>query len=225
MSEQDVSNSRRPLTTRAAGWARALAAALARRKVSPNSISVSSVLFALIGCGAMLAVPRTETPTAASVAFVIGAFGIQFRLLANMLDGMVAVEGGLGGPLGDIYNEFPDRLADVLLIFPAGYLAAKAPWPYGVELGWLACALALLTAYVRAMGASINRQHAFHGPMAKPQRMFAMTCACLAGAIAVHWQNEAPIMYGVLVLLNGGMVITIIRRLRAISASLLLKDE
>ena len=198
---------------------------MARRKVAPNFISVSSVFFALGGSVAMFAVLRIENAGAASIALVAAAVGIQLRLLANMLDGMVAVEGGLGGPLGDVYNEFPDRLADVFLILPAGYLAATGSWPYGVELGWLACALALLTAYVRAMGASINGQHAFHGPMAKPHRMFALTCACLVAAVAVHWQGEARIMYGVLVIMNVGMVITIIRRIRAISASLVRKDE
>lgn len=225
MSDKDVSNSRRPLATRAAGWARALAAALARRRVPPNLISVSSVFFALVGSAAMFSVLRIESPGVASAAFVLAAFGIQFRLLANMLDGMVAVEGGLGGPLGDVYNEFPDRLADVALILPAGYLAAAASWPCGVELGWLACCLALLTAYVRAMGASINGQHAFQGPMAKPHRMFVLTCACLAAAVGAHTETNAQIMYVVLVLMNAGMLVTIIRRLRAISASLVKKDQ
>ena len=64
---------------------------------------------------------------------------MQLRLLCNMLDGMVAVEGGKGSRTGEIYNEVPDRIADPLLLVPAGYAIGL---PYGVELGWMCGALA-----------------------------------------------------------------------------------
>jgi phosphatidylglycerophosphate synthase len=212
--------SRRPLKTRATAWAKWLAGALARRRVSPNWISMSSILFAVIGGGAIFGATLLDAAPSQSAAFVFGAVCIQLRLVANMIDGMVAVEGGLGGALGDIYNEFPDRLADVLFIVPAGYVAVTGPWPGGVLLGWTAGSLALIAAYVRALGASVGARHAFHGPMAKPHRMFLLTCACIAAAVGVYAQVGAQVMYVTLVLMVGGTALTIFRRLSAIAGEL-----
>ena len=103
------SSARRPLKTRDAGWARRLARWLAERQVSPNRISLLSLLFAVLGGVAMLAAPTLEAGTRSTLlAFAAGC--IQLRLLCNLLDGMVAVEGGLGSHAGEVYNDVPDRL-------------------------------------------------------------------------------------------------------------------
>ena len=52
---------------------------------------------------------------------------VQLRLLCNLLDGMVAVEGGRSSPVGALYNEVPDRVADSLLLVALGY-AVGIPW-------------------------------------------------------------------------------------------------
>ena len=39
--------------------------------------------------------------------------------LANMLDGLLAVEGGQQTKTGELYNEIPDRIADVAFRLPA----------------------------------------------------------------------------------------------------------
>ncbi|HSQ07804.1 MAG TPA: CDP-alcohol phosphatidyltransferase family protein, partial [Chromatiaceae bacterium] len=106
---------RRPLRTRDARWARALATWLVNRRVPPNWISLASLGFAATGALAMLAAPAAS-PGGRDALFVLAAACIQVRLLCNMLDGMVAVVGGLGSSAGDIYNELPDRIADPLLI-------------------------------------------------------------------------------------------------------------
>ena len=46
---------------------------------------------------------------------------IQLGLLANMLDGLIAVEGGRMTKTGELYNEIPDRIADVVFLGAAGY--------------------------------------------------------------------------------------------------------
>lgn len=213
-TENQQDNARRPLKTRGQAWAQALARALARKRVSPNALSLSSIFFALLGAACLFLCLVAES----SWPYLVGAaVCIQLRLLVNMLDGMVAVEGGLGGATGDIYNEFPDRIADAFFIIPTAYLAAHAQWPYGLELGWTACALALLTAYVRALGASIHAGHAFHGPMAKPHRMFFLTLTCL---LAASIGSLANVFYICLVLMNLGMLLTIGRRLSAIARTL-----
>jgi CDP-diacylglycerol--glycerol-3-phosphate 3-phosphatidyltransferase len=112
---------------------------LARTRISPDQISLASVLFASIGAFLLVCAPGP-------VGLIGCAVAIQARLLCNLLDGMVAVEGGKKSPLGQLYNELPDRLADSVLIVALGY-AIDLP-----SLGWLGALAAVLTAYVRALG-------------------------------------------------------------------------
>lgn len=76
---------RRPIQTRSKAWAKRMAAALAQRRITPNQISVASVIFALLGASLLLWWP---TP----LGLALCAITIQCRLLCNMFDGMVAVE-------------------------------------------------------------------------------------------------------------------------------------
>ena len=104
----------------------------------------------------------------------LAALGCQMRLLCNLFDGMVAVEGGRSGPDGPFWNEAPDRASDILILVGAG-VGAGAP-----ALGWAAAAFAVLTAYVRELGRAEGAPHDYGGPMAKQHRMAVMTAAALA---------------------------------------------
>jgi phosphatidylglycerophosphate synthase len=159
----DTAPDRRPLASRGTGWARGLARALLRTRATPNAISATGILFAALGGLAFAYAPL------APWLFLAGALLVQLRLLCNLLDGMVAVEGGRGSPTGALFNEIPDRLEDSFLLIGFGY-ASGIP-----ELGFVAALLAVLTAYLRAFGASLNLGQDFRGPMAKPQRMAALT--------------------------------------------------
>lgn len=198
---------RRPIAARSTGWARALSAALARSSVTPNQISVLSILFAAIGAAALLYRPDIA-------GLVICAAGIQLRLICNLLDGMVAMEGGKQAPTGALYNEYPDRIADSLLLVALGY-AAGLPW-----LGWLAALLAALTAYVRLSGASVGLPQDFRGPMAKQHRMAVLTAACV---LAIVEQLTSRTHYALPVaaaIIAAGSLLTCITRTRAIAAQL-----
>src|SRR4051812_46566664 len=83
---------RRPLTTRDARWAKALASFLAARRVAPNLISVFSVFAAAVAGGAFV-YSGEAGGRARVISLLVAAAFIQLRLLCNMLDGMVAVEG------------------------------------------------------------------------------------------------------------------------------------
>ena len=80
------------------------------------------------------------------------------------------------------------------------------------ELGWAAAVLAVITAYVRALGASMGAGQQFIGPMAKQQRMALMTATCLIGAFAPFWPSLARIIPLALALVVIGCVVTIFRR-------------
>ncbi|MET1023470.1 MAG: CDP-alcohol phosphatidyltransferase family protein [Pseudoxanthomonas sp.] len=208
MSQDD---NRRPIAARNTGWAQRLSAALAQSSITPNQISVLSIFFAGIGA-AMLA----WAPIAGGL--VIAAVCIQLRLVCNLLDGMVAMEGGRRTATGALYNEFPDRVADSLLIVALGY-GCGLPW-----LGWLGALLAALTAYVRLAGGSLGLTQDFRGPMAKQHRMAVLTAACIIGAIegALHGSRWALLVAAVVI--AAGALLTCITRSLAIAGQLNDKD-
>jgi phosphatidylglycerophosphate synthase len=161
---------RRPLKSRNTLWAARLARWLAHARVRPNQISLASVAAAAAAGFCLL-----------HQSYLAAAVFIQLRLLCNLLDGMVAIEGGLRSASGEIYNDLPDRVSDALILLAAGY---SLPWPsYARELGWSATLLAVMTAYVRCLGGACGLPQDFRGPMAKPQRMAVMTAGCLLAPV------------------------------------------
>jgi phosphatidylglycerophosphate synthase len=207
---------RRPLKTRDTAWARALARWFVARRVAPNHISLASLGFAALGAIAMLLSPAAP-PGVRVGLYLAAAVCIQLRLLCNLLDGMVAVEGGLGSRSGDVFNEVPDRIADPLLIVPAGYACGLA---WGPELAWTAGLLALLTAYIRALGGTLGLPQSFAGPMAKPHRMAAMTIALITAALLCPWSLDGVVLMLALILIVIGAIVTAVRRTRAILVAL-----
>jgi phosphatidylglycerophosphate synthase len=205
---------RRPIKARNSRWAVASAAWLARHGVSPNAISCASIGFAAIAGGAFFSLRLTSAPLAQVALFALAIAGIQGRLLCNLLDGMVAIEGGKKSRAGDIFNDLPDRISDSLIIVPAGY-AITSP-PYGAALGWLAALIAVLTAYVRVLGHSAGTPDFFAGPMAKQHRMAVLTVACGLCAAGAFWSLQQPILYVALLVIAVGGAATVVRRVALI---------
>lgn len=185
---------RRPLKSRQTGWAGALARLLLKTPLTPNAVSVAGIGFAAAGAACFAFAPRQP------LLWLGGALFIQLRLLANLMDGLLAVEGGRKSPTGALYNEFPDRIEDALLLVAAGY-GTGLP-----TLGWAAALLAMGTAYVRALGGSIGLAQDFCGPMAKQHRMALLT----AGAVLSPFVAVMPTVLAVICL---GAAVTSVRRL------------
>jgi len=209
--------SRRPLTSRNTRWAAAGANWLAGIGLRPNQISVASVLFGALACGA-LAWSNAAPEKSAAGWFIAAAACIQLRLLCNLFDGMVAVEGGFKTKSGEIYNELPDRFADAFILAGAGY--AWGGDHMTITAGWAAAVAAVVTAYVRALGVAAGASQYFLGPMAKPHRMALMTFACLGAATAAWNGRQMDLMGPALWLVVVGCIITIFRRCRRIVAEL-----
>ncbi|NRA31279.1 MAG: CDP-alcohol phosphatidyltransferase family protein [Parvularculaceae bacterium] len=161
---------RRPIGARSAGWAKAAARFLTNKNITPNRISALSMVFA-----GLAAVSLVVASWGGGLFLLIAAVMVIARLLANMFDGMVAVEGGRGDATGPFWNEVPDRISDTLILTAAGGLAGH--W----WLGLLASVLAVMTAYVREVGHRLGQPADFSGPFAKQQRMAAIIGACILG--------------------------------------------
>jgi len=209
MTEYD--KNRRPLTTRSAGWAKWLASVLVSTNISPNQISVLSIVPAIIGAWLLMC------PNALSASpwlLVLVVLCIQLRLLCNMLDGMVAIEGGKQSKVGVLYNEIPDRVADSLFVVALGY-AIGMLW-----LGWLGALLAAITAYIRVLGGANGLAQDFRGPMAKQHRMAVMSLGCLLAAAELHFNSTQYVLVITAYVIAFGAGLTCITRSVAIAQKL-----
>ncbi|HET6409591.1 MAG TPA: CDP-alcohol phosphatidyltransferase family protein [Chthoniobacteraceae bacterium] len=176
MSEDESPEGRRPLKSRQSPIFQKLATRMAQAGVTPNTISFMSVAFG-VAAGFAFAITAISPAPMARVCFVLAAAFIQLRLVCNLIDGMVAIEHQRKSPAGDLWNEVPDRLSDVATIIGAGLAFGGHP-----SLGVTGAILALLTAYIRALGASLGAGQVFAGIGGKPQRMFLLTVTALTAA-------------------------------------------
>jgi phosphatidylglycerophosphate synthase len=199
-------DNRRPLASRQSGWAAALTRKLAATSVTPNQISIASMVFAGLAGVAFWWAGSSADPVARAVLLVAAAAFCQLRLLCNLFDGMVAIEAGKSAPDGGFWNEFPDRVSDLLIFAGLGYGVGEP------ALGWAAAALAILTAYVRELGRACDLPADFSGPMAKPQRMALVTAAALVSTLEPFWNGRNEILLVALWIVAIGSGVTVFRR-------------
>jgi len=203
----NVPEARRPLASRSTRWAAFLSSAAVRAGLTADGISILSLVVAAAGAAALLLLPRPWNLLAC-------AAGIQLRLMCNLLDGMVAIEGGRKSKVGVLYNEVPDRVADSLFIVALGY-AIGVPW-----LGWLGALAAAITAYIRVLGGTYGLAQDFRGPLAKQHRMAVMTVGCVLGIGEFLWRGTLFVVEGAAWIIAVGALITCVTRLAAISRQL-----
>ena len=154
---------RRPIKTRSQAWAHQLAERLAKAGLSPNQISLLGVGFSILGTLCLVNThPVQSSPFFCGLLLIFSAITVQLRLLCNMLDGLVAVENGKKDKLGDLFNEVPDRIEDVLFVVATGYATGTSA---GIFLGWATALLSVGTAYVRLLGGSLGFKQNFCGPL------------------------------------------------------------
>jgi phosphatidylglycerophosphate synthase len=205
---------RRPIATRDTAPARRISAWLVARRVSPNAISFVGMLAGALAGAALAA--TTQLPTAERALWLAAAALIQVRLACNLFDGMVAVASGHCDPVGELWNDLPDRISDSATLVGLGFAIGGDP-----RLGFAAALLAMLTAYVRVLGKATGAGSDFRGPMAKQQRMFVVTLVALyLGLAPLAWRPAWSLPTVALALINVGCVWTAARRLRTIARRL-----
>lgn len=200
---------RRPLKSRGTKWAASLTTALAKTLITPNQISIASIFAGACAGLSFWAIVHTSGITQA-LLFLAAAAWCQIRLLCNLLDGMVAVEAGKSAPDGPFWNEFPDRISDILILVGAGIATSN------LTLGWAAAALAVLTAYIRELGKSCGAPVDYSGPMAKPQRMAVITIAAVLACFEPLLHDGRVFLTIALWIIVLGSIITSLRRAQKI---------
>jgi phosphatidylglycerophosphate synthase len=191
-----------------------------RRGIHPNLVSYSSMLAA---AAAGLCFWKAE----AMPGLLIPAVAFCYvRLWLNMLDGMVALASGKASRSGEIANELPDRVSDVLIFIGVGHSGLCHPLA-----GYWVAILALLVAYVGTLGQAVGVQREFSGIMAKPWRMVVLHVGAWL-TLGLLWWGDGSIRYGGLTLLDwtllaiiAGCVQTVWVRLARILRALRKLDE
>ena len=148
------------------------------------------------------------------------------RLWCNMLDGMVALASGKASWRGEILNDFPDRISDVLIFAGVAHSGLNS-----VESGYWAAIFALLTAYIGMFGQAVGVQREFSGLMSKPWRMVTLHLGAWL-TLGLIWWGNGIIQYGGLTVLDWtcivvivGCVQTIVVRLQKIMRALAEKNS
>lgn len=149
-------------------------------------------MLACLLAGVLLALTPHVSGTSERVLWIAAGLLVPFRLLCNMLDGMVAVGRGIASPVGELYNEIPDRISDMATLIGLGFATMGNP-----TLGAIVAALAVLVAYVRAAAKVAGAPQDYRGPMAKQQRMMVVVLVCLwMACVPRDWRllSDRPIM-------------------------------
>jgi phosphatidylglycerophosphate synthase len=131
---------------------------------------------------------------------------------------MVAIEGQKKSVLGDIYNEFPDRIADTIIL--VGMALCDRLDSMLLVFAVTAALMAAMTAYTRVLGASVGTKQYFSGPMAKQHRMALLTATIIALPILPSPLSYQMTLKFALVVISLGCVATVAIRLRKISMEL-----
>ena len=179
----------------------------ARHGVHPNAVSYASIVAAALA--AICFAVAGNFP----LLLIVGSFFCYVRLYFNMLDGMVALRTNQATPVGEIVNELPDRISDVLIFVGVGYSAYCT-----TSLGYLTAIACFLVAYVGTLGKASGAHRDFSGPMSKPWRMVALSIgACLTMGFSHPFVDiEITTMEFTCLFIVCGCAVTVVRRLRRI---------
>src|SRR6266702_5531344 len=161
-----------------------------RLGIPPDAISYLSIVAAL---GAALCFWKSGRN---AWLLMIAPLFCYLRLWFNMLDGMVALAAGKATARGEILNDLPDRISDIVIFVGV----AHSGWMNPI-LGYWAAIFALLTAYVGIFGQAIGGQREFNGWMSKPWRMVALHLGAWS-TLALLWSNNEDIRFNNLSVLD-----------------------
>ena len=181
-----------------------------RHGIDPDAISYLSIVAALIA--AICFWKSGARPW----LLIIAPLFCYLRLWFNMLDGLVAFAAGRASRRGEILNDLPDRISDIMIFVGVAHSGLMNPL-----IGYWAAIFAVLTAYVGLFGQALRVQRQFGGVMSKPWRMVALSIgAWLTFFLGPQSSATLAILDWTCLLIISGCVETIVVRLKRITAAL-----
>jgi len=186
-----------------------------RLGIPPDAISYLSIVAALAAALCFWKSGRNMW------LLIIAPLFCYLRLWFNMLDGMVAIAAGKASARGEIVNDLPDRISDVLIFVGVAHSGLMNPL-----IGYWTAILSLLTAYVGLFGQAIAGRREFSGVMSKPWRMVVLSLGawtmfvCRSWQIGLHDFASLTILDWTCLVIIAGCLETIIVRLKRIVTAL-----
>jgi len=182
--------------------------------IHPDAISYASIAFS--ATAAVCFWQSGQRPW----LLIIGPLFCYVRLWLNMLDGMVALAAKKASLRGEILNDLPDRVSDVLIFVGVAHSGLCNPFA-----GYWVAIMALFTAYVGTLGQAVGTRREYGGVMSKPWRMVALHLGAWSTFASLQVRNE--LRWGRLTILDwtcliiiAGCVQTVAIRLRRTFAAL-----
>jgi phosphatidylglycerophosphate synthase len=123
---------------------------------------------------------------------------------------MVAIAAGKASWRGEILNDLPDRISDVLIFAGVAHSGLNA-----VFSGYWAAIFALLTAYVGMFGQAVGVQREFSGLMSKPWRMVTLHLGAWI-TLGLIWWHASAIRFGGLTVLDWTCAVVVVGCLQTI---------
>ncbi|MGB8342126.1 MAG: CDP-alcohol phosphatidyltransferase family protein [Chthoniobacterales bacterium] len=188
---------RRPIAEIFRGTASGATRLSLRLGISADLISYSSVVFA---AAAAVCFWRSG---AHPLLLIVAPLFCFLRLWCNMLDGMVALAAGQASRRGEVINDLPDRVSDVLIFIGAAHSAWMNPL-----FGYWAALMSLGTAYVGMLGQAVGAERQFGGLMSKPWRMVVLSLGAWLTCALIRW-NGGDAMIGNLSVLDLACLVVI----------------
>ena len=202
--------SRRPIAAVFRQTANAAVRFCVHHGIHPNAISYLSIVAALIA-----AICFWKSGTTRWLLIIAPLF-CYLRLWLNMLDGMVAFAAGKASRCGEILNDLPDRISDIVIFVGIAHSGLMNP-----PIGYWAAIFAVLTSYVGLFGQALGVQRQFGGIMSKPWRMVALHVgAWLTFFLAPQSSVAFTVLDWTCLFIIAGCVETIVVRLKRITAAL-----
>ena len=202
--------SRRPIATVFRRTAEGATRLCVRWGIHPDAISYLSVLASAAAAVCFWKSGQTRSLLIAAPLFC------YLRLWFNMLDGMVAVAAGKASPRGEILNDLPDRVSDIVIFAGVAHSSLMNP-----IIGYWAAISAVLTAYVGLFGQALGLHREFGGTMSKPWRIVVLGI----GAWITFARASVPIQRFTILdltclIIIAGCIETMVVRLKRIMAAL-----
>lgn len=133
-----------------------------------------------------------------------------------MLDGLIAFAAGKASRRGEILNDLPDRISDIIIFAGVAHSGLMHPL-----IGYWAAIFAVLASYVGLFGQALAIQRQFGGVMSKPWRMVALN---VGSWLTFFLQPQSPATFTIFdwtcLVIIAGCVETIVVRLKRIMAAL-----
>ena len=141
---------------------------LKRMGVSPNHITVFTIVFSII-IGYILFLGIQDR-----FWFLIVALGLLLRMMLNALDGMMAKQFNLQSKLGEILNEIGDVISDIAIYFPFIYFDSIKS-----EYVIIFIFLSIINEFCGVLAKLISGTRRYDGPMGKSDRAFLVGVICI----------------------------------------------